>query len=116
MLSLHKRPCVNLIFKDSPDGHDAYCRDISIKIRSHLEVKRKNGDYIGAFTPYGYLKDGQDKNRLVRRGMLSLHKRPCVNLIFKDSPDGHGAPFCLPMRLEIVLYTDSKTVLIFHRG
>lgn len=45
--------------------NDAYCRDISIKIRSHLEVKRKNGDYIGAFTPYGYLKDGQDKNRLV---------------------------------------------------
>ena len=31
--------------------NDAYCRDISIKIRSHLEVKRKNGDYIGAFTP-----------------------------------------------------------------
>ncbi len=45
--------------------NDAYCRDISIKIRSHLEVKRKNGDYIGAFTPYGYLKDEQDKNRLV---------------------------------------------------
>ena len=32
--------------------NDAYCRDISIKIRSHLEVKRKNGEYIGAFTPY----------------------------------------------------------------
>lgn len=36
--------------------NDAYCRDISIKIRSHLEVKRKNGEYIGAFTPYGYRK------------------------------------------------------------
>lgn len=45
--------------------NDAYCRDISIKIRSHLEVKRKNGDYIGAFTPYGYLKDENDKNRLI---------------------------------------------------
>lgn len=45
--------------------NDAYCRDISIKIRSHLEVKRKNGDYIGAFTPYGYLKSSEDKNRLV---------------------------------------------------
>lgn len=45
--------------------NDAYCRDISIKIRSHLEVKRRNGDYIGAFTPYGYLKDEQDKNRIV---------------------------------------------------
>lgn len=45
--------------------NDAYCRDISIKIRSHLEVKRKNGEYIGAFTPYGYKKDETDRNRLV---------------------------------------------------
>lgn len=45
--------------------NDAYCRDISIKIRSHLEVKRKKGDYIGAFTPYGYLKDENDKNKLI---------------------------------------------------
>ena len=45
--------------------NDAYCRDISIKIRSTLEAKRKNGKYIGAFTPYGYLKDKNDKNRLV---------------------------------------------------
>ena len=45
--------------------NDAYCRDISIKIRSHLEVKRKNGEYTGAFTPYGYKKDENDRNRLV---------------------------------------------------
>ncbi|HBI60738.1 MAG TPA: recombinase [Lachnospiraceae bacterium] len=45
--------------------NDAYCRDISIKIRSHLEVKRKNGEYIGAFTPYGYKKDENNRNRLV---------------------------------------------------
>ena len=36
--------------------NDAYCSDISIKIQSHLEVKRKNGEYIGTFTPYGYKK------------------------------------------------------------
>ncbi|RKI88200.1 recombinase [Parablautia intestinalis] len=45
--------------------NDAYCRDISIKIRSHLEVKRKNGEYTGAFTPYGYKKDENNRNRLV---------------------------------------------------
>ena len=53
---------------------------------------------------------------VVRRGVLSLHQRPFVDLIFKDSSDGHGAPFRLFMCLEIVLYADSKTVLIFHRG
>ncbi len=45
--------------------NDAYCRDISVKIRSHMEVKRKNGECIGAFAAYGYLKDPEDKNHLV---------------------------------------------------
>jgi len=45
--------------------NDAYCRDISVKIRSHLEVKRRNGEFIGAFAPYGYQKDGEYRHRLV---------------------------------------------------
>ena len=45
--------------------NDAYCRDISVKIRSHLEVKRKNGEFIGSFAPYGYQKDEGCWNRLV---------------------------------------------------
>ncbi len=45
--------------------NDAYCRDISIKIRSHLEVKRKNGEYIGSFTPFGYRKSGDDYHKIV---------------------------------------------------
>ena len=45
--------------------NDNYCRDISIKIRSQLHVKRKNGEFLGAFAPYGYEKDEADKNKLV---------------------------------------------------
>lgn len=45
--------------------NDAYCRDISVKIRSHLEVKRKNGEFIGSFAPYGYQKNENDRNSLV---------------------------------------------------
>lgn len=45
--------------------NDAYCRDISIKIRSHLAVKRKNGEYVGAFVPYGYTKHENDPHRIV---------------------------------------------------
>lgn len=45
--------------------NDAYCRDISIKIRSNLDMKRKRGEFIGAFAVYGYLKDEKDKNKLV---------------------------------------------------
>lgn len=45
--------------------NDAYCRDISIKIRSHLAVKRKNGEYVGAFVPYGYCKAEDDPHKIV---------------------------------------------------
>lgn len=34
--------------------NDAFCRDISIKVRSQLEIKRKKGDFIGSFAVYGY--------------------------------------------------------------
>ncbi len=44
--------------------NDAYCRDISIKVRSQLETKRKKGDFIGSFAVYGYLKDPEDRHRL----------------------------------------------------
>ena len=45
--------------------NDSYCRDISTKVRSHQQMKRENGEFIGAFAPYGYQKDAQNKNCLV---------------------------------------------------
>lgn len=45
--------------------NEAYCRDASIKIRSQLEIKRKRGDFIGSFAVYGYLKDPDDRHRLI---------------------------------------------------
>ncbi|NCB53236.1 MAG: DUF4368 domain-containing protein, partial [Clostridia bacterium] len=44
--------------------NEAYCRDISVKIRSQLDIKRKRGQFIGAFAVYGYRKDTENKNRL----------------------------------------------------
>lgn len=45
--------------------NDSYCKDISVKIRTNLDVKRRKGEYVGSYTPYGYRKDPQDKNRLI---------------------------------------------------
>jgi len=45
--------------------NEQYLRDISIKIRSNLNVKRKNGDCVLAHAPYGYVRDESKKNRLV---------------------------------------------------
>ena len=45
--------------------NEAYCRDISLKTRSSLAVKRNNGEFIGACTVYGYIKSDENKNQLV---------------------------------------------------
>lgn len=45
--------------------NDAYCRDISMKIRSQIDVKRRNGKFVGTLAPYGYKKDPEDKNHLI---------------------------------------------------
>nr|WP_237076294.1 MULTISPECIES: recombinase family protein [unclassified Neglectibacter] len=45
--------------------NEAYCRDISIKIRSQLEIKRQRGDFIGSFAVFGYQKDPSDRHKLV---------------------------------------------------
>lgn len=35
--------------------NEAYARDISVKTRTALDIKRRTGDFVGAFTVYGYL-------------------------------------------------------------
>lgn len=45
--------------------NDSYCRDISMKVKSQFEVKRKNGACIAPFALYGYRKADDNKNQLV---------------------------------------------------
>lgn len=59
--------------------NDAYCKDISMKIRSQLDIKRKMGDFIGAFTPYGYKKDPANKNKL----LVDEYAAQVVEMIFR---------------------------------
>lgn len=45
--------------------NDSYCRDISIKSRTNLEVKRRNGEFVNNFAVYGYKRSPNDKHKLV---------------------------------------------------
>lgn len=45
--------------------NDEYCKDISRKIKSALDVKRRNGQFIGNYAPYGYQKSPTDRHKLV---------------------------------------------------
>ena len=67
--------------------NDAYCRDISIKIRSQLDVKRKNGKFIGSFAGYGYQKDPKDKNHLI----IDEYAANIVRMIFDMKLEGYSA-------------------------
>lgn len=45
--------------------NDSYCRDLSIKLRGQFRVQRMEGEYVGSYVAYGYLKDKDDKHKLV---------------------------------------------------
>lgn len=45
--------------------NEMYARDTSKKIHSSLNTLMKEGEFIGAFAPYGYKKDCIDKHKLV---------------------------------------------------
>lgn len=44
---------------------ERYSYDVSVKTRSSLDAKRRQGKYVGAIPIYGYQKSPGDKNRLV---------------------------------------------------
>ncbi len=45
--------------------NDYHLRDLSSKIRSVLHSKKQAGQYVGAYTPYGYQRSGEDRHKLV---------------------------------------------------
>lgn len=61
--------------------NDYYARDISEKVKSTLKVKRQNGDFIGTFAPYGYLKDPKDRHKLIIDKEIANIVRRIFNMI-----------------------------------
>ncbi len=75
--------------------NDSYSRDISGKVRSHLKVKRENGDFIGAFAVYGYQKSADNRNRLEP----DTYAAGVVRKIFAWKMEGYSN-FAISERLE----------------
>lgn len=59
--------------------NENHCRETSIKVRGTLDKKREKGQFIGAFAPYGYLKDPNDRHRFV----INPDTAPVVKDIFQ---------------------------------
>ena len=45
--------------------NENHCAETSDKVREVFDMKRRNGEHIGSFAPYGYRKDPRDKNALL---------------------------------------------------
>ena len=66
--------------------NDMYAKDISKKVRSVIDNKRINGDFIGSFAPYGYIKDPHNKNKLI----IDEDTSYIVRRIYEMYLQGHG--------------------------
>jgi DNA invertase Pin-like site-specific DNA recombinase/prefoldin subunit 5 len=45
--------------------NENHCAETSDKVRQVFDMKRGNGEHIGSFAPFGYLKHPDDKNALI---------------------------------------------------
>lgn len=66
--------------------NDYYAKDISRKSGSALKAKRLRGDYIGNYAPHGYIKDPENKNRL----LIDPESAPVIRYIFELRAGGKG--------------------------
>lgn len=64
--------------------NEVYSKDISKKIDAALTVKQQRGEFIGAWAPYGYSKDPDDKHHLI----INEETVPTVRQIFKWRSEG----------------------------
>ena len=69
--------------------NDFYAKDISRKIKSSLETKQKNGEFIGSRSPYGYQKSPEDRHKLIPDPEVV----PIVREIFERRSNGEGYTF-----------------------
>lgn len=65
---------------------DKYAENVSIQVRQTFEAKASNGQFIGAFTSYGYKKHPDNKNKLIVDQEVSW----VVERIFKMFVEGYG--------------------------
>jgi hypothetical protein len=70
--------------------NDRFAAQTSSAIRRTFNTKRRKGEFIGAFPPYGYLKDPKDKNHLILDMDIVPIKRDMLNWIIRDGMSLRG--------------------------
>ncbi len=77
-----------------------YAKDISRKVKSAFKAKALRGEYTGAYPPYGYDRDPNDRHKLVPNQyawvvkeifQMSLAGKSC-SIIAKELGEKAGSP------------------------
>ena len=84
--------------------NDSYCRGISMKVKSSKEVKRKNGEVIELFAPFGYKKDDKNKHQLV----VDTEVAHIIERIFNMKIEGYSSKSISDFLNSIGTVTPSK--------
>jgi DNA invertase Pin-like site-specific DNA recombinase len=71
--------------------NDRYAAKTSNDVRRTFDHKRRNGEFIGAFAPYGYLKDPENKNRLILDENVVPIKKEIYRWIVREGMSLGGA-------------------------
>lgn len=61
-----------------------YSADLSKKVRSARDIRVRNGEFVGQFAPYGYMKNPEDKHGL----LIDENVAWVVRRIFRQAADG----------------------------
>lgn len=72
-----------------------YAKDTSKKIRSTFKAKGNSGKHVASTTPYGYLKDPEDKDHWI----VDEEAAQVVRRIFQMTMDGYG-PYQIAKKLK----------------
>ena len=66
--------------------NESYSKDLSKKMKTAFETKRKNGEFVGSFAPYGYKKDEENHNHLI----IDEESAKVVKKIFNLAIEGNA--------------------------
>ena len=64
--------------------NENYCRDLSLKVRSAYEARKRRGLFVGSYAPFGYKKDPNNKNKL----LIDDEAAAIIKRIFNDCVNG----------------------------
>lgn len=84
--SLHEKKSDTLLVPLKSILHDTYAKDISRKVSSAIDIKKKSGKFMGKIPPYGYVRDEQDRYKL----RIHPERAETVRMIFKWRLEGMG--------------------------